>query len=203
MKVFVGISGASGSVYGGRLLKALKTGDHDVTACVSDNAVEVMRWEEKTPGLDLSRASREVVIENFLFANGLAGGDIDLVLPGDFASAFASGSYLAAAVIVCPCSMSTAASIAAGITGNLIHRAADVMLKEGRQLALVPRETPLSEIHLENLLKLRRAGAHVIPAMPGFYHKPETVEDLVDFVAGKVLDVLGLPHELYDRWDGS
>ena len=184
-------------------MKALKTGGNDVTACVSDNAVEVMRWEEKTPGLDLSRASREVVIENFLYASGIGGGEVTLVLPGDFASAFASGSSMADAVIICPCSMSTAASIAAGITGNLIHRSADVILKEGRQLALVPRETPLSEIHLENLLKLRRAGAHIIPAMPGFYHKPETIEDLVDFVAGKVLDVLGLSHELYDRWEGS
>lgn len=203
MKLFVGISGASGSTYGGRLLKTLETGGYDVTACISDNAVEVIRWEERFSGIDLSRASREVIVENFLFQHGLDSGQVQMVSPRDMASAFASGSSLAEAAIVCPCSMSTAASIAAGINGNLIHRVADVMLKEGRALVLVPRETPLSEIHLSNLLKLRRAGAHVVPAMPGFYHNPQSVADMVDFVIGKVLDVLDIPHQLFDRWEGS
>lgn len=203
MKIFIGISGASGSIYGGRLLKTLEAGGYSVTACISDNAVEVIRWEERVSGIDLSRASREVIVENFLFRHGLDSGQVGMVSPRDMASAFASGSSLAEAAIVCPCSMSTAASIAAGINGNLIHRAADVMLKEGRALALVPRETPLSEIHLHNLLKLRRAGAHVVPAMPGFYHGPQSVDDMVDFVVGKVLDVLDIPHQLFERWEGS
>ena len=99
--------------------------------------------------------------------------------------------------------MSTVAGIAAGITSNLIHRVADVMLKESRPLVIVPRETPLSEIHLRNMLTLRRAGVQVVPAMPAFYIHPGSIDDLVDFVVGKVLDVLGIGHELFDRWEGK
>ena len=103
-------------------------------------------------------------------------------------------------MVVCPCSMGTLARIASGISGNLIERSADVMLKEHRPLLLVPRETPLSDIHLENMLKLSRSGARIIPAMPAFYSRPETVLDLVDFVVGKVLDQLGVENDLYKRW---
>lgn len=203
MKIFVGISGASGSVYGGRLLRALKDGDHSIAACFSDAAVEVIRSEQQVPGTDLSRASREVVTENFFAVHGLTAGGIDVIPPRDMGSVYASGSSLAEAAVICPCSMSTVASIAAGITGNLIHRVADVMLKESRTLVVVPRETPLSEIHLRNLLTLSRAGAKVVPAMPGFYHNPGSIEELVDFVVGKILDVLNIPHQLFDRWEGN
>src|SRR5450759_2148873 len=119
------------------------------------------------------------------------------------ADVFASGSSLAGAAIICPCSMSTLASIAAGVTRNLIHRVADVMLKERRPLVMVPRETPLSEIHLENMLKLARMGVRMIPAMPAFYSQPRSIDDLVNFVVGKVLDSLGIENALYQRWSGT
>ena len=103
-------------------------------------------------------------------------------------------------MIVMPCSMGTAGRIAAGLSGNLLERAADVMLKERRPLLLVPRETPFNDIHLENLLRLSRAGAVILPAMPGFYHSPKTLDDLVNFVVGKALDQLDVPHTLFARW---
>lgn len=219
MKIFVGISGASGSIYGGRLLKALTESGIDITACISDGALEVMRFEEKLDagdgpeaGKDAGSATsppsgpdinRDTVTAAFLERCGVSASEIELVNPHDMASAFASGSSLADAAIICPCSMSTLASIASGITRNLIHRVADVMLKESRPLVLVPRETPLSEIHLRNMLLVKRAGALLIPAMPAFYQQPETIEDLVDFVVGKVLDSLGIGNDLFKRWQGN
>ncbi|MFA6001163.1 MAG: flavin prenyltransferase UbiX [Thermoleophilia bacterium] len=203
MKIFVGISGASGSILGGRLLKVLSQAGHDVTVCVSDGAVQVMRFEDQSDVPGSGNTSRETVIDSFLAANGVEAGSIRLVSPENMGEAFASGSFLGDAAVICPCSMSTVAGIAAGITSNLIHRVADVMLKESRPLVVVPRETPLSEIHLRNMLTLRRAGAHIVPAMPAFYIHPASVDDLVDFVVGKVLDVLGISHELFDRWEGK
>lgn len=199
MKIFVGISGASGQAYGGRLLKSLVEADQDVTACFSNAAVEVIRAEELQSAA-AAQEPRDSVIDAFLHRYGLASEDINLVLPEDMTSLFASGSGRAEAAAVCPCSMSSLACMASGITRNLIHRVADVMLKESRPLVIVPRETPLSEIHLENMLRLRKAGAHVVPAMPAFYHRPQTVDDMTGFVAGKVLDVLKIPHDLFARW---
>ena len=118
----------------------------------------------------------------------------------DFWESAASGSAAADGMIVVPCSMGTIGRIAAGLSGNLLERAADVMLKERHPLVLVPRETPFNTLHLENLLRLSRAGAVVLPAMPGFYHAPETIDDLVDFVVGKVLDQLDIEHSLFTRW---
>ncbi len=200
MKIFVGISGASGSIYGGRLIKVLSRLDHEVTVCVSDGALAVMLIEESL-GVG-SHPGRDETVAAFLDLHGVGGGEVAIAEPGDMASAFASGSSLAAAAVVCPCSMSTLGSIASGVTRNLIHRVADVMLKESRPLALVPRETPLSEIHLRNMLRVRQAGALLVPAMPAFYHHPETIEDLVDFVAGKVLDSMKIDNDLYRRWKG-
>ena len=125
---------------------------------------------------------------------------IDCLDNADLFAAVASGSNAPDAMVVCPCSMGKAGRIAAGLSGTLLERAADVMLKERRPLLVVPRETPLSIIHLENLLRLARAGTVVIPAMPAFYHVPQTLDDLVDFVVGKVLDQLGVPHTLFTRW---
>ena len=118
----------------------------------------------------------------------------------DYSAPYASGSARVDGYVICPCSMATVGTIAAGAMANLVHRAASVALKEGRKLVLVPRETPLSTIHLENLLRLRRAGAVIVFAAPGFYHRPETIADLVDFVVGRCLDQLGVEHSLVERW---
>lgn len=115
-------------------------------------------------------------------------------------SPVASGSHRARAMVVCPCTTGTLAGIAAGISDNLIERAADVMLKEQRQLILVPRETPFSAIHLENMLKLARLGVTILPANPGFYHRPQTISELVDFLVARIMDQLGIEHELAPRW---
>jgi 4-hydroxy-3-polyprenylbenzoate decarboxylase len=200
MEIFVGISGASGAIYAGRLLRALQDLGHDVTACFSDGAIEVIRAEEQTGS---GASLREEIISLFDARYGLDGTGRETADPGEMGHAFASGSYRAQAAVVCPCSMSTLGCIAAGITRNLIHRAADVMLKESRPLVLVPRETPLSQIHLRNLLAVSRAGARVVPAMPAFYQQPESIQDLADFIAGKVLDSIDIEHELYHRWQGA
>lgn len=206
MRIFVGITGASGQIYAGRLLKALNESGNDVTACFSDGAIEVLRREElNLPGKREQAAlseSRAAIIDTFLSRHEISLADISVTAPEDMGCAFASGSFLVDAAVICPCSMSSLASIAAGVTRNLIHRVADVMLKEGRQLLIVPRETPLSEIHLRNMLTLAGAGARIVPAMPAFYHQPASIEDLVDFVVGKVLDQLGVHHELFQRWQG-
>lgn len=201
MKIFVGITGASGQIYGGTLLRALSELDHNVTACFSNAAVEVICAEEAGFAEFAGQPGKQVIAE-FLNRHGIAAGNIKIAPPEDMTNMYASGSSLADAAIVCPCSMSSLASMAAGITRNLIHRAADVMLKESRPLIIVPRETPLSVIHLENMLRLKRAGAMIVPAMPGFYHNPATIDDLSRFVVGKVLDVLNIPHDIFTRWKG-
>ena len=147
------------------MLKALIHSENEVTVCVSDGALEVIRLEERLETGGVS--GRDEIISAFLRWHGVDEGKLELAGPGDMASTFASCSSLAAAAVVCPCSMSTLASIACGVTRNLIHRVADVMLKESRPLVLVPRETPLSDIHLRNMLKVKRSGAVVAPAMPG------------------------------------
>jgi 4-hydroxy-3-polyprenylbenzoate decarboxylase len=118
----------------------------------------------------------------------------------NYAAPIASGSFRTKGMIVIPCSMGSLSGMAIGASGNLIERAADVMLKEKRPLVIVPRETPLHQIQLENMLTLSKAGATILPAMPGFYHNPTTMEELIDFVVGKALDVLGVEHELFKRW---
>jgi len=194
--VFLAITGASGSIYGLRLLAELCRQGVRVTVCFSPSGALVCREET---GLDLSGdlAAASDRLHAYL---GLAAGTVALAASDDLFCCCASGSAAPDAMVVAPCSMGTLARIAAGISGNLIERSADVMLKERRPLLLVPRETPLSAIHLENMLRLSRAGACLIPAMPAFYHQPRTMDDLVAFVVGKVLDQLGIRHELFKRW---
>ncbi len=195
--VFVGVTGASGAPYAVRLLAALVEAGCKVTLCVSDSGVLVARHELELPG-----SSREEIVAGLLERAGVAGA-VDVYHPDDIWAPPASGSSAPDAAVVCPCSMGTAAHLALGTTRNLIHRAGDVALKERRPLLVVPRETPLSVIHLRRLLELAEAGAIVVPAMPGFYTRPRELQDVVDHVAGKVLSLLGFPQSLFPAWDGG
>ena len=178
MKVVVAITGASGVVYGLRLVEVLNELGIETHCVVSKIAKRLI--EHEVGGYDLSG----VVVYS----------EDELEAPPS------SGSALFDAMVVIPCSMKTLAAIANGMASNLITRSADVMIKEGRRLILVPRETPLSPIHLENMLRLSRAGVTILPAMPAFYQKPKGLEDMVDFIVGKTLDSLGVKNDLYQRW---
>jgi len=191
--VFLGITGASGAPYARRLLTALDTAGCDVGVAVSGPAVEVLATELYND----ARLSRDEVIARF--TDG-ASDRVTVYEPNDWRSPYASGSAKVDAYVICPCSMGTLGTIASGAMQNLVHRAASVALKEERKLILCPRETPLSAIHLENMLTLRRAGATILFLAPGFYHGAETVDDLVDFVVGRILDQLGLENSLVSRW---
>ena len=197
MDVFVGITGASGAPYARRLVQALLAGGHTVGASFSGAATQVSGQELYG---DL-RMERGEVIDRWLADTGLPADR--LWDPFDYGSPYASGSARWDAAVICPCSMDTLATIASGAGSNLLHRAATVALKEDRRLILVPRETPLSTIHLENLLKVRRAGAHLLPAMPAFYQLPESIDDMIDFVVGKVLNLLGMEQSLLGEWDAG
>ena len=196
--IFVALTGASGSVYGLRLVEQLCLGGFRVTLSVSCSGTAVCREET---GLDLS-GDLERALQR-LYQHLEVDSGVQLVHPDDLFCGAASGSSAPDAMVICPCSMGTLARIACGVSGNLIERSADVMLKERRPLLLVPRETPLSDIHLENMLKLSRCGARIVPAMPGFYTRPDSVLEMVDFVVGKLLDQLGIVNDLYKRWDGQ
>lgn len=191
MKILLAITGASGSIYGLRLLEELLRGRHQVTLVPSESGLEVCRYET---GAELSDV--DALTQRW----GLPEAGLTVRSVHDLWAPEASGSAAPEAMVIAPCSMGTAGRIAHGISGNLIERAADVMLKEQRPLLLLPRETPLSTIHLENLLKLSQCGARIIPAMPGFYHRPTSMDELVDFVVGKLLDQLGISHDLFRRW---
>lgn len=197
--IVVAITGASGSIYGLRLVEELLKADCRVTLLITRSGFDVLRYET---GLDLSgpvEQRREKLRARFGDAALLDHYDED-----DLFAPVASGSSAADAVVVCPCSMGTAGRIAAGLANNLVERVADVALKERRELLLVPRETPFNRIHLENLLRLDQAGARILPAMPAFYHRPRSIDELVDFLVGKILDNLRIPHRLFPRWgEGS
>ena len=189
----VGFSGGSGIAYGLRLVEVLLQLGHEVHLVATGGALRVLKHEAGAD-VDLARPDLKALFAPELRSN-LRVHDLAAV-----EAAPASGSAGIAAVILCPCSMGTLARVAHGFSSNLVERAADVALKEGRQLLVVPRETPLSVLHLQNMLKLAQAGAIVLPAMPGFYHRPQTVQDLVDFVVGKILDRLRIEHAIVRRW---
>ena len=193
MRVFVGITGASGAPYAARLLESLAAADCEVGVCASRAGIEVLATELYGD----ARLAPDETLQRLLEH---AGGSATLYDAQDWRAPYASGSAKVDAYVICPCSMGTLGTIASGAMQNLIHRAASVALKEERRLVLVPRETPLSAIHLENMLTLRRAGATILFAAPGFYHGAETVDDLVDFVVGRCLDLLGLENTLVKRW---
>jgi len=186
----VGITGASGSIYGIRLIQQLALKKQTVNVVVTSAGKMVMKEElgvsdlSEMDKLGLSKVKNNIKVwEN-----------------NNFEAPFMSGSSAPEAVIVVPCSVGKLAAIANGISGNLVERTADVALKEKRQLILVVRETPLSLIHLENMVKVTRAGAQILPAMPAFYHHPKTIDDMVNFVVGKVLNLLRIEHNLFKSW---
>ena len=192
MRVFLGITGASGAPYAARLLEALSGAGCEVGLAASTAGAQVLATELYGD----ATLSREDVLERFV--GGRDG--VTVYEVSDYTSPYASGSAKVDAYVVCPCSMSTVGTLAAGAMANLIHRAASVALKERRRLVLVPRETPLSSIHLRGLATLHEAGAVILFAAPGFYHRPESIGDLVDFVVARCLDQLGLEHSLSGRW---
>lgn len=188
-KIVLGLTGASGSVYGKRLAEVLvDCQDIDVQWLATDNGKRVFSYEIGQP-YDAWEEEMCQVHNNFHVQG------IDNLFAG-----IASGSYTKEAMVICPCSMGTLAQISQGIGAHLLTRAADVSLKEGHALIIVPRETPMNTIHLENQLRLARAGAIIMPAMPGFYHRPDSLDALIDHMVGKICDRLGVDHHLYEKW---
>jgi 4-hydroxy-3-polyprenylbenzoate decarboxylase len=185
VRIVIAISGASGAAYGIRILEVLKKFGVETHLIVTAEATETIR-------LETNRSIAEV--------KGLATQTYQI---DDLKARVSSGSFRTDGMVVIPCSMKTLGGIASGYADNLLLRAAEVTMKEKRPLVLVVRETPLTLIHLENMATAVRAGAIILPAMPAFYHRPKTIGDLVNYVVGKVLDVLGIDHQLYLRWEGS
>jgi 4-hydroxy-3-polyprenylbenzoate decarboxylase len=191
----VAISGASGSIYGIKLLEELLNHSESIHLCISTQAFSIIKietgidWSGKTPSSIEKKIRKHYASKKILYH-----GDHDLAAP------ISSGSFPTGGMFVVPCSMKTLSGIANGYATNLIERAADVTLKEGRKLILSPREMPFSAIHLENMLTLSRMGVTIAPPVPAFYQKPGGVHDIVDFVVGKILDSAGIPHNLFQRW---
>ncbi len=214
MRVFLGITGASGAPYAARLVEILAAADVELGICASTAGIEVLATEL----YDNARLSRDETLARLL--EHASGGNVTVYEPNDWKAPYASGSAKVDAYVICPCSMGTLGTIASGAMSNLIHRAASVALKEERKLVLMPRETPLSLVHLRNMLAVKEAGATVLFLAPGFYHGASlsdapaepgrplsgvaserlSVEDLVNFIVGRALDQLGLDVELVKRW---
>lgn len=195
--ICLALTGASGMPYGLRLLDCLLAAGCKVQLLYSQAAQVVARQEMAVDLPSRPSEAKAALLARFPHA------DPDkLAVYGreEWFAPVASGSNPPEAMIICPCSMGTLAAIAQGLADNLIERAADVVLKEGRKLVLVPRETPFSAIHLENMLRLSRVGAVILPPSPGFYQHPQSVQDIVDFVVARVLDQIGVPHALMQRW---
>jgi flavin prenyltransferase len=192
--IVVGVTGASGAPYAVRLLQQLAAAHRPISLIVSKFGMRLLETEVGIGSMDALRT-----------AVGKDAWDscIETYSNDDRGAPPASGSALTSGMIVCPCSMGTLSAISVGASRSLIERAADVTLKERRKLVLVPRETPLSAIHLSNMLRLTRAGAVIMPAAPGFYHRPKQVSDLVDFVVARMLDQLGVEQKLVKRWEGE
>jgi len=196
--ITIGITGASGSVYAQRLLARLNASPEvaRVDLVISRAGVRVVSEEL---GLNVAGTDRRIIRE-------LLGEDSEKIIVhsvNDIGASIASGSYLSDAMVIVPCSMAALGAIAHGVSRDLVHRAADVILKESRLLILVPRETPLNVIHLENMLKLARLGVRILPAMPSFYHHPKTIDDLIEHFIHRLLDHLGVSHEQLTRWEGG
>lgn len=192
--VVVAVTGASGAPYAVRLLECLVAAEQPVSLIVSDHGLRLLSTEMGIASVDALREH----VGSTAWDNAVRVYD-----DRDRGAAPASGSSRSAGMVICPCSMGTISAIAVGASRSLIERSADVVLKERRRLIVVPRETPYSAVHLENMLSLTRAGAVVMPASPGFYHRPASVDDLVSFVVARVLDHLDVAHTLVPRWGGE
>jgi len=190
----VGITGASGAIYGIRLIEELLANEYEVHLVITEAGWRVLKEE-----LGWEASKRTAALER-RFGEWLSQGRLVFYPNADIGAAIASGSFRVEGMLIMPCSMGTLSSIAHGISDDLMTRAADVMLKEGRKMLLVPRETPLHAIHLENMLTLARLGVTIVPAMPAFYYKPQSMEEMIDFLVGKVLDNIDIDHDLYRRW---
>ncbi len=195
-KYIIGITGASGSIYGMRIIEECLKAGHEIFLTITKSGKIVIK-EELNLDLDLSPdLIREKLLDYFQVSEGVFSYyDIDYI-----SSAIASGSFRTDGMIIAPCSMSTVSAIANGSSNNLLERAADVILKENKPMVIMPRETPLSAIHLENLLKLARLGVRIVPPMPSFYTHPETIDDIVNNTVGRILDQLSIEHNLCKRW---
>lgn len=194
--ITLAFTGASGMSYGIRLLEILLHSNQHVYLLYS-KAAQIVAQQELNLTLPSQPRNAELFFNQFF---GISEGQLQVFGREAWFSSVASGTNPADAMIVCPCTMGTLAAIAAGMSQDLIERAADVMLKEHRQLILVPRETPFSTIHLENMLKLSKIGAIILPANPGFYHHPQTLQQMIDFIVARILDHLRIEHQLIPRW---
>ncbi len=204
--IVVGITGASGAIYAVRLLDVLRSAGCDVHLSISSSGGDVIRQELKT-NIDLyafdDTALQEAKLVGTSFSKAPAAekaGRLHYFHHQDFMAPMASGSFLTAGMVICPCSGTTLSAVAAGAAGNLIQRAAEVHLKERRKVILVPREAPLSLAHIDNMRRVTEAGAVVLPASPGWYHGVTSIADLVDFVVARICDQLGVEHALTKRW---
>ena len=190
-KIVIGITGASGSIYAKRMIEVLVSQDITVHVISTDTGKKVFHYEIG------------IKLESWISELQKTYPHVKLEDNQNLFAGVASGSYGFDAVIILPCSMGTMAEISHGLSSNLLCRAADVALKESRDLIIVPRETPLNTIHLENMCHLSKVGAKIIPAMPGFYHHPQTMDDLINFVVGKVLSYLKIEHQLFKTWEDT
>jgi len=194
LPIVVAITGASGAPYAVRLLEQLLAADRQVWLIVSSHGLRLLRTEMDIDSVDALKAHVGASAWRRL---------VTVYDDADRGAAPASGSARNAGMVICPCSMGTLSAVSVGASRSLVERSADVALKERRTLVLVPRETPLSAIHLQNMLRLSRAGAVVMPAAPGFYNRPQSVQELVDFIVARVLDQFGVEHALVRRWGSS
>lgn len=191
----VAISGASGSIYGIRLAEELLKTAGSVFVCISEQAFSIIKMETGIDWTGKTEAAITKKIRKYYLSN-----NISYLHYNNLAAPISSGSFITGGMFVVPCSMKTLSGIANGYANNLIERSADVALKEGRKLVLAPREMPFNAIHLENMLKLARIGVTIAPPVPAFYQKPKDINDIVDFVVGKILDSAGIEHILFNRW---
>jgi 4-hydroxy-3-polyprenylbenzoate decarboxylase len=191
----VAITGASGSIYGIRLIDALLKLDHKVHLCISTTAFSIIKDET---GIDWSAEETHLIQEKI--RSYFSSGNINFYHESDLFAPISSGSFRTSGMFIVPCSMKTMSAISHGYAANLIERAADVILKEGRKLLISPREMPFNTIHIENMLRLSKMGVIVAPPVPAFYHSPKDINDIVDFVVGKLLDSMGIENSLFKRW---